>query len=84
MLLILYYGKKAHKWFEKLNKNLYLLDRINEHEKVLKVLIKIQMLCLQLQKPEPFVNLEFNKSAIQQFLEMSKSKSEQIPLIKED
>ena len=58
-------------YFEKLNKNLYLLDRINEHEKVLKVLIKIQTLCLQLQKPEPFVNLEFKKPAIQEFLEIS-------------
>lgn len=73
-------------YYEKLNKNLYLLDRINEHEKVLKVLIKIQMLCLQLQKPEPFVNLEFKKPAIQQFLETSKSQTQirLIPLVKED
>ena len=41
---------------------------------------------MQLQKPEPFVDLEFKKPAIQQFLEISKSQTQiiQIPLIKED
>lgn len=42
------------------------------------------MLCLQLQKPEPFINLEFKKAAIQQFLEISKSQKQnkKIPLVK--
>ena len=41
---------------------------------------------MQLQKPEPFVDLEFKKPAIQQFLETIKSQTQirLIPLIKED